>query len=163
MILGALLSFLSGGVLRYVPDVLKLLDKGGERKHELAMQDKAYASDKLHAESGLAIAQAQAASAHDTGDAEILRAALEAQGRPSGVPWIDGLSAFIRPFLTLYWCVFLYSAVKVAQFIIMVRSGMDTPSIILALWSPGDMELVVSMIGFWFADRGLRSGHSALK
>lgn len=163
MILSGLISMLGGGLLRQVPELLKFFDKKGERDHELKMLDKQFALDKLHAEQGLQLAQVQAASARDTGETEIWKAALEAQGRPTGIAWIDGLTSFVRPFLTLYWCVFLYSAVKVAQFVVMTRGGLDTAATILAMWSPADMELVMSMIGFWFADRSIAKGHSVTK
>lgn len=163
MILTGLISVLGGGLLRQVPEVLKFFDRKGERGHELAMLDKTYALDKLHAEQGMALAQLQAATAQASGETDLWKAALEAQGRPSGIAWIDGFSALIRPLLTLYWCVVLYSIVKAAQFLAFKAAGLTTVTTILAMWTPADMELVMSMIGFWFADRAIRGGHSAIK
>ncbi len=42
-----LLGGLLGGAFRLAPEVLKWLDRKGERSHELAMQDKALEFEKL--------------------------------------------------------------------------------------------------------------------
>jgi len=42
-----LLGSLLGGVFRLAPEILKWLDRNGERSHELAMQDKALEFEKL--------------------------------------------------------------------------------------------------------------------
>jgi hypothetical protein len=163
VILTGLISVLGGGLLRQVPEVLKFFDRKGERSHELAMLDKTYALDKLHAEQGLQLAQLQASAAHDAGETDLMRVALEAQGRPSGVAWIDGLSAFVRPFLTLYWCVGLYSAVILARWTMLHHAGLSPAQALLSLWGVSEQEIVFAMIGFWFADRAIRQGHTTVK
>ena len=42
-----LLGGLLGGLFRLAPEVLKWIDRAGERRHELAMQDKALEFEKL--------------------------------------------------------------------------------------------------------------------
>jgi len=42
-----LLGGLLGGAFRLAPELLKALDRQGERRHELAMQDKAIEFEKL--------------------------------------------------------------------------------------------------------------------
>ena len=42
-----LLGGLLGGVFRLAPEILKWMDRNGERGHELAMQDKALEFEKL--------------------------------------------------------------------------------------------------------------------
>ena len=42
-----LLGGLLGGAFRLAPEILKWLDRKGERSHELAMQDKALEFEKL--------------------------------------------------------------------------------------------------------------------
>ena len=44
-----LLGGLLGGAFRLAPEILKWLDRKGERSHELAMQDKALEFEKLRA------------------------------------------------------------------------------------------------------------------
>ena len=45
--LETLLGGVLGGALRLVPEFIKLWDRGSERKHELALQDKALEFEKL--------------------------------------------------------------------------------------------------------------------
>lgn len=163
MILSGLIAGLGGGLLRLAPEVLKLVDRGGERKHELAMLDKTFALDKLHAEQGLALARVEADRAANVGDIDLMKLAIEAQGRPTGIGWVDAINSLIRPFLTLYWCVFFYSAVKWAQFAELKAQGLVTAQAILGMWGPDEASIVFAMIGFWFADRAIRGGHSVLK
>ena len=42
-----LLGGLLGGVFRLAPEILKWMDRNGERGHELAMQDKALEFEKI--------------------------------------------------------------------------------------------------------------------
>ena len=49
-----LLGGLLGGAFRLAPEVLKWLDRTGERSHELAMQDKALEFEKLRGASRMA-------------------------------------------------------------------------------------------------------------
>lgn len=102
-----LLGGLLGGAFRLAPEILKWLDRKGERGHELAMQDKALEFEKLRGAQRMAEIGAAAEAAWNVGAIEALREAVTAQGRPSGVTWIDALSASVRPVIT-YWFMGLY-------------------------------------------------------
>lgn len=152
-----LLGGVFGGALRLVPEVLKFLDRGNDRKHELAMLARHIELDKMRGEQALALARVEADQARETFDGEAFLAAIKSQFQPSGVPWVDALSAFIRPFLTLYWCVVLYTAALWAQFVTLKAGGADNAAAIIALWGPDEKAIAGTMFAFWFADRALRS------
>lgn len=79
-------------------------------------------------------------------------AAFSAALRPSGVPWVDGFNAFVRPFLTL--CFFgLYAAVKVAQFVLLQANGDGTAQVILSMWGEEDWAVWAAIVTFWFGNR----------
>lgn len=145
-----------GGVLRLAPEVLKFMDRGGERKHELAMLGKQIELDKLRGEQALALARADAEEARETFDGQALLAALQGQFKPTGIPWVDALSSVIRPVLTIYWCIFLYSAYLWAAWSQLKAGGLETGAAIVALWGPDEKALVGAIFAFWFADRSLR-------
>ncbi|ODT88099.1 hypothetical protein [Phenylobacterium sp. SCN 70-31] len=157
-----LLGGVFGGLLRLAPELLKHLDRGGERKHELAMLDRQIELDKMRGEQALALARAEAEEARESFDAQALIEALQGQMRPSGIRWVDGVSSLIRPVLTFYWCVFLYTAALVAQFVVLtaqldVGGAGDAPwRAILTLWGADEKAIAGSMFAFWFADRALR-------
>jgi hypothetical protein len=157
MILETVLGGLGGYAARLAPEVLKFFDRKNERGHELAMLDKSYQLDKLHAEQGLALAKAQAEQARETGDTDKLLAAYASMAVKTGIGWIDALSQIIRPVLTIYWCIGLYTWALWAQFDILTRGGVTATAAVLQLWGPEEKTIVAGMIAFWFADRTLKT------
>ena len=79
-------------------------------------------------------------------------AAFSAALRPSGITWVDGFNAVVRPFLTL--CFFgLYAAVKVAQFVLLQTNGGGTASAIMSMWGEEDWAVWAAIVTFWFGNR----------
>ena len=83
-----LLGGLLGGAFRLAPELLKWLDRKGERGHELAMQDKALEFEKLRGAQRMDEIVAGADAAWNVGAIETLREAVRTQGekkcRPLG-------------------------------------------------------------------------------
>jgi hypothetical protein len=102
-----LLGGLLGGAFRLAPEILKWLDRKGERGHELAMQDKALEFEKIRGAQRMAEIGASADAAWNVGAVDTLREAVAAQGTRSGVRWADALSVSVRPVIT-YWFMALY-------------------------------------------------------
>ena len=73
-----LLGGLLGGAFRLAPEVLKWLDRKGERSHELAMQDKALEFEKLRGAQRMAEIGAAAVTAGAGWGTAILHAWTEA-------------------------------------------------------------------------------------
>ncbi|NBS40346.1 MAG: hypothetical protein EBS73_13955 [Betaproteobacteria bacterium] len=119
-----LLGGLLGGAFRLAPEILKWLDRKGERGHELAMQDKALEFEKLRGAQRMAEIGSAADAAWNTGAIEALKEAVAAQGRPSGVKWADALSTSVRPVIT-YWFA----------------------------WTEADQALWAGVLNFWFLGR----------
>ena len=74
-----LLGGLLGGAFRLAPEMLKWLDRKGERSHELAMQDKALEFEKLRGAQRMSEIGATADAAWNTGAIDALREAVAAQ------------------------------------------------------------------------------------
>ncbi|WP_197340019.1 hypothetical protein, partial [Ralstonia solanacearum] len=117
-----LLGGLLGGTFRLAPEILKWLDRKGERGHELAMQDKALEFEKVRGAQRMAEIGASADAAWNTGAIEALRDSITAQGQTSGVPWADALSITVRPVIT-YSFMALYCAAKAAVFTGAITAG----------------------------------------
>lgn len=147
-----LLGGLLGGAFRLAPEILKWLDRRGERSHELAMQDKAIEFEKLRGAQRMAEIGASADAAWNTGAIEALREAVSAQGRQSGVKWADALSASVRPVIT-YWFMALYCAAKTAAFVAAVTAGAGWGASIQAAWTDADQALWAGVLNFWFLGR----------
>ena len=147
-----LLGGLLGGAFRLAPEILKWLDRKGERGHELAMQDKALEFEKLRGAQRMAEIGAAADAAWNTGAIDALKEAVAAEGRQSGVRWVDALSASVRPVIT-YWFMGLYCAAKTAAFAAAVSAGAGWGEAILHAWTEADQALWAGVLNFWFLGR----------
>lgn len=79
-------------------------------------------------------------------------AAFAAALRPSGVTWIDGFNAFVRPFLALAFFA-LYAAVKVAQYSILNVDGTMAAQVLLSMWGNEDWATWSAVVTFYFGNR----------
>jgi len=154
-----LLGGLLGGAFRLAPEVLKWLDRKGERGHELAMQDKALEFEKIRGAQRMAEIGSQADAAWNTGAIEALRDAVRTQGEKTGVWWADALSSSVRPIIT-YWLMALYCAAKTVAFVAALNAGAGWGAAVLAAWSEADQALWAGVLNFWFLGRVFDRGRS---
>ena len=147
-----LLGGLLGGAFRLAPEILKWLDRKGERGHELAMQDKAIEFEKLRGAQRMAEIGAAADAAWNTGAINALKEAVAGQGHQSGVRWADALSASVRPVIT-YWFMGLYCAAKTAAFAAALTAGAGWGEATLHAWTEADQALWAGVLNFWFLGR----------
>ncbi|BAO82901.1 miscellaneous; hypothetical/global homology [Serpentinimonas maccroryi] len=147
-----LLGGLMGGAFRLAPELLKWLDRKGERGHELAMQDKALEFEKIRGAQRMSEIGAGADAAWNVGAIDALREAVAAQGRPSGMKWADALSTTVRPVVT-YLFMLMYVGVKLSTFVGSVQTGMEFGEALLASWTDADQALLSGILNFWFISR----------
>ena len=147
-----LLGGLLGGTFRLAPEILKWLDRKGERSHELAMQDKALEFEKLRGAQRMAEIGAGADAAWNVGAIETLREAVRTQSEKTGIRWADALSCSVRPIIT-YWLMALYCAAKTAAFIGVLQAGTNWIPAIQAAWTEADQALWAGVLNFWFLGR----------
>lgn len=153
-----LVGTLFGGLFRMAPEILKWVDRKDERKHELAMFEKQLQADTLKGNQALEQINANAAAAMGAGEIQALIEATKAQSVPSGIRWVDGVNSLMRPLITFWWVVVLYTAALVAQYLFLIDNGVTMAQAILKLWGVEEKALVASIISFWFVDRSLRKG-----
>lgn len=147
-----LLGGLLGGSFRLAPEILKWLDRKGERKHELSMQDKALEFEKLRGAGRMAEISAAGDAAWNSGVIEALRNAVRTQGEKTGVKWADALSTTVRPVIT-YLFVLMYVGVKLSTFVGSVQMGSGFGPALLVAWSDSDQALLAGILNFWFISR----------
>lgn len=152
MIIETLLGTVFGGAARLGQEFMSLKDKKDERAHELAMFDKQIEADKLKSSQQIALVEA------NLGPAEInaLIEATKAQAMKTGIAWVDAISSLMRPTITFWWVIVLYTLALYAEFSVLVVSGESYINAILNLWGPDEKAIVASIISFWFVDRSLR-------
>lgn len=170
----SLLSLAGGALARLLPEGVGLIknwqaakEAEKDRAHEraiIALQMQREAAGHTHQMEAAALAA----------DVDLFRSGVEATKPISGqlrtntgVRWVDATvallgalvdvaNAAVRPIVTLYWVLVMYTAVKVAQFQMMTAAGADWPAAVNALWTSADWSVLHSIIGFWFMERALR-------
>jgi hypothetical protein len=156
MILETLLGGAAGGLLRLAPEVLKLLDRKNERKHELSLLDKNTAAEQARAASAQQSAETAADSAQMAGAMEALKEALKGQFVQTGIKWVDALNQSLRPVLT-YLIAGPYALGKFAVFLAMLWAGdFNAGNVKVALdatYTSADMAVVSGILNFYFLGR----------
>jgi hypothetical protein len=153
-----LFSLIGGGVLRLAPEVLKLFTAKADQAHELEMTKLQLQIDQARATQQIDLVHAQGAIAADTAEMSAMVEALKAQSTPSGVAWIDALSSSVRPILTYWWCMLLYTLYKVITVAVAVQGGTTLAALAQLLVTDFDRMVIGSIFSFWFVDRALRRG-----
>jgi predicted Fe-S protein YdhL (DUF1289 family) len=151
-----LVGTLFGGAFRMAPEILKWLDRKDERKHELSMFDRQLNAERVKLEASQRLAQTQSDERITVADLQAMVEATKAQAVQTGIRWVDALSSLMRPLITFWWVIVLYTTAIVAQFWQMVEQNVATVDAILRLWGPDERAIVASIIAFWFVDRSLR-------
>lgn len=155
--LETLIGTLFGGLFRMAPELVKLWDRKDERKHELAMFDKQLEADRLKGDQAQQLAETQANATMGLEEVRAIIEATKAQAAKTGIKFVDGLNSLMRPLITFWWVVVLYTSALVAQFYVLLESN-STAEAIIKLWGPDEKAIVASIIAFWFVDRSLRKG-----
>jgi hypothetical protein len=67
------------------------------------------------------------------------------------------LSSSVRPILTYWHCLVLYTIYKVALLLLAIESGTGALQAVANSFTTFDQSLVLSMTSYWFLDRTLRN------
>lgn len=157
-----LVGLIFGGASRLFQHWLDLREKDAERSHELAMYDKQVElADKRFAHDAQ-LRQMDAQAAETSGDIDLLMTAIKAQADEASKAggFVAKWSAAMRPLLTTWHCILIYTAVKAAQLMVALQSA-GAFEALLKVYSPEDRALCFSMLSFWFVDRALRKKYGA--
>ncbi len=141
-----------GGVLRLAPEVLKYFDSKDERKHELRLGEQNLKLTELQQKGQIAVADRQLEGSQFTAAMAALQASIESQAKPTGVKFIDGLAASVRPVIT-YWVFFLYAAVKTALLSMAIEANASLEQALAASWTAADDAMLSAILTFWFVGR----------
>lgn len=88
-------------------------------------------------------------------DAEQQKAIYSYASALTGVKWIDGLAAFIRPYITL---IMFHAWVALEALLLLygIANGVTLTEMAKLLWPEETQAMFSAIIGFWFGDRMLR-------
>jgi len=149
--IGSLISFLGGSAFRMIwGEVASFIKAREDHKHELEMLniqaqleaaafERNQAALKLQAEQGIKTIQVQAEADLERIDASGFYSAVAESMKPVGVAWVDAFNAAIRPSAAAICLLLWVFELAVAGWV-------------MGEW---DQMLVATILGFFFADRGL--------
>jgi len=143
-LLGSLLGFISSAF----PDLLRLWQDHQDRKHELAILDRQMEQMRLGHTQRLEEIAVEA----DIAESKVL---YRHDSRPSGVKWVDGLRASVRPVIT-YAFFLLFTTVKTsALYVLITDQGLTVIQALPQIWDPETQALFAAVMSFWFGQRAL--------
>jgi len=145
-----LLGGVLGGIFRIAPEVLKWLDRNGERAHELKMLQAEMEFAKIRGEIEMRRVEADMTVA----ELDAMSQALKEQGQTSRAAgkWVAAVSALVRPTVT-YAFVITYFLVKVAAYMLALDQGGEWKPILVSMWNQDDMAMLMLILTFWFVGR----------
>ena len=149
--LSTLLSWLGGGAIRFLPELLALFNKKTDNSHELAMLDKQMQIEAQRAQFQMEAVRYQGDVDQTIAMLDAHREALKGQMQRTGIRWVDALNFLVRP-LTTYYFLGCYGIVKTAMIVIAVQD-MSAMAAVIKCWTPDDAAILSGILGFWFVGR----------
>jgi hypothetical protein len=149
-----LLGLLGGAVTRLLSFWAEYKKQKQDNEHELALLDRQTALEEIKHKNKITEIGIQSDADIDVEWSKALSEALKPAS--SGVPFVDGLNALVRPFMTFWWCLVLYSVSKGFIIYASLQEAMDAKQMASLVLTDFDFAVVGSILGYWFVDRGLR-------
>lgn len=153
-----LLGMFFGGIFRLLPSLISIFEKKQENAHELALLEKNLALEKQRGENRQLEIEGMTNQAVETNWSLGLVESLKNQLQLTGDRWLDRLNVSVRPILTYWWCVVMYTAAKLVIIVSAFLDHVALKEFYPLLMTDFDRGVVGSIIGFWFVDRALRKG-----
>lgn len=140
----ALLASLAGGVLGFVPELIKIFRDKQDKKHELAILNLQMEQMKL--------GHIQRLEEINT-SADIAEATAIYRTYKTGIDWIDAYTGTVRP--TLAYAFFgLYAYFKYLQYTLLPANAAQFMALDI-LWTETDQAIFCGIISFFFGNRAM--------
>lgn len=134
----ALLGSLAGFISSFIPELFNFLKDRKDKEHELKLISLQIEAMKSGQNTRLEEIYLRA----ETQESQY----LYSHAKPTGIKWVDSLSALVRPTIT-YSFFLLYIILKLLIFF-SYHKGICMP-----IWSDEDQAIFCAVIGFWFGAR----------
>jgi hypothetical protein len=146
----AALPAILGALAGMVPAIVQLFTLKAQNAQALAMAQLQLQAQKEGIALQIDLANAQA-------DIKQADAIYNFGNNPTGNRFVDGLSVFVRPYITLVF-FHIWATLKLFLFIYAVNSGYDLGQLVKLIWTQEDTVLFSAIMGFWFGDRMILRG-----
>lgn len=147
----ALLGLVTGGITRLAPVIAEIVTLKEKNAHELAMGEQQIRLAQQAAQSAQAIESTKDQAAEFGQAVAALQSAYQSATN-TGVKWVDGLNALIRPYYTIVF-VHVWLGVKAATYYQLSKRGLSWDAALVSLWTDNDQALFSAIANFWFLGR----------
>lgn len=144
-----------GGILRFVPEILKLFTDQRDRDHEYRMTELQLKVDEKRAALEIDKIHAEGDAQQGVAEMQAYIEAIKGQGQLTGNRKIDALNASVRPVVT-YWWMSLFTVYKLCTISMAISNWTDMATFVGQLWTNQDAGVLAMILGFWFVDRSIR-------
>lgn len=152
-----LASLLGGAVARLLTWGSEYMSKRQENSHELALLDKQSELERqraLQKQDELAL---QGEISVETTWADALKASIANDRAPVGTSLAEKLAALVRPVLTFWWALVLYTLYKGILIVSGIQENLPLIDFASIVVTDYDRAVIGSMVSWYFVDRRLRS------
>ncbi|QOI69842.1 hypothetical protein PPA191_gp01 [Liberibacter phage P-PA19-1] len=148
-------SFLAGGLfrflLRFIPSSFeRIVDAVSEyltKKQSIEYNKLKLEMAKNDSSTQLDLAEIKAGIEELKIDKPIRLARIKSQKAKSGVKWVDGVNALMRPLTTVFWIIAYPIMILYG-----VREGLLSTDP-LRILAPFTQEIIACILGFWYTDK----------
>ena len=151
-----LVSILGGVVARLCTWGTDYFTKKQENGHELELLDKQITLATVQSQQKQAEIQLQNEADVDKEWSQALNVALTSTNTATGNSFIDCLNALVRPTLTFWWCLVLYTISKGFLIYAAYQEHLAAKDMAGVVTNDFDRAVIGSIFGFWFCDRAIR-------
>lgn len=144
-----------GGLLRFAPEVFKMINAKGDREHEFRMSKLQLEIDQKRANQQIDLVHAQSDAGELAAQGQAYLEAIKGQARPTGIPWVDAVNSMVRPGLTMWWML-IFTAFKATVIADAWNNFSTWKSFGQQVWTENDWGVLSMIISFWFVDRVFR-------
>jgi hypothetical protein len=86
---------------------------------------------------------------------EAMKEAIAVQNTLVGNKWIDGINSLVRPLITFWWCIILYTVYKLTLITVAYSNKSSLQEFATLIVSEFDGAVISAIISFWFVSRQL--------
>lgn len=147
-----IISLFGGGLLRLLPEILHLINKKTDNKHELDLMDKQIDLQKLKGDQELEHTQMQGDFNNALAMMNLHAEALRGQMQKTSIWIVDVLNFLVRP-ITTYYFLAMYGAFKLGLLIVAYRYQQDFWQVMTTVYDDQDRQALWGILGFWFVGR----------
>ena len=141
-LLGSLLGFSTS----FLPKVMDFFQDKQDKKHELAVMEVQIRQQKELADQKLEAINVEA----DIREIEALQKSMQ----PTGIGWIDGYRASVRPTIT-YAFFLLFIFVEISAYLSLTAAGISSLDAAELIFSEDIRALFSAVLSFWFGGRAI--------